>query len=306
MKTYDIVIIGGGAAGLTAALNCRRSEKSVIVLEDDCIGGQIAHSPKVENYPSVRHIAGSEFIDKLFSQVTEWGAEFDFDRVKTVEKTADGFIVRAEYNEYACSSIIIATGLHHRTLGLPREEELIGKGVSYCAICDGAFYAGEDVVVIGDANTALQYTNMLSSYCNHIHICTLFDRFFGDKVLVDSAISKPNVSYTHNLSLKEFLGDDELSGLIFEDTVTHEEKKFDCKAVFICVGQIPNNEPFKNLVELDKNGFIVADETGFTSCEGVFVAGDCRTKRIRQLVTATADGAVSAFNACQYLDTKIK
>lgn len=299
---YDVIIIGGGAAGLTAALNTRRAGKSVLILEGDCIGGQIALSPKVENFPSYPQIAGSEFIDALFSQVTDWGAEFEFDKVTSVADNGDFFTINGEYGAYEGKSIIIATGVHHRTMGIAREEELVGKGVSYCALCDGAFYTGEDVVVIGDANTALQYANLLAGYCKSVHICTLFDKFFGDKALVDSVLSKENVSYTHNLSLVEFLGDDELTGLMFEDTKTHDKVTIPCKGAFICIGQIPQNEPFANLVELDKNGYIVSDENCATSHKGVFVAGDCRTKKIRQLVTATADGSTSAFYACQYLD----
>ena len=303
MERYDVIVIGAGVAGMSAALNCRRAEKSVLILESECVGGQIALSPKVENYPTKQQIAGSELADEIFEQITEWGAEFDLDTAGKVTRTEDGFEVACNYNTYHGKSVIIATGVHHRPIGVAREEELIGKGVSYCAICDGAFYQGEDVVVIGDANTALQYSNLLAGYCKSVHICTLFDKFFGDKALVTSVLSKPNVKYTHNLSLKEFVGGDELTGLVFEDTKTHDKVSVECKAVFICIGQIPHNDCVKDLVELDKNGYIVSDENCFTSCPGVFVAGDCRTKKVRQVVTAIADGGVAGFNCCQYLDT---
>ena len=304
MKTYDVIIIGAGVAGMTAALNCKRAEKSVLLLEQECVGGQIALSPKVENYPTKKQISGSELADEIFDQITEWGTDFDLDQVEKVTRLDDGtFEVKGMYNTHHGRSVIMATGVHHRPIGVDREEDLIGKGVSYCAICDGAFYANEDVVVIGDANTALQYSNLLAGYCKSVHICTLFDKFFGDKALVTSVLSKPNVLYTHNLSLKEFVGDDELTGLVFEDTKTHDKVSVQCKAVFICIGQIPHNDCVKDLVELDKNGYIVADESCFTSCPGVFVAGDCRTKKVRQVVTAVADGGVAGFNCCQYLDT---
>jgi thioredoxin reductase (NADPH) len=303
MEKYDVIVIGAGVAGMTAALNCRRAEKSVLILEGECVGGQIALSPKVENYPTKQQIAGSELADEIFEQITEWGVEFDLDTANKVTKTEDGFEVKCGYNTYQSKSVIVATGVHHRPIGVDREEELIGKGVSYCAICDGAFYQGEDVVVIGDANTALQYSNLLAGYCKSVHICTLFDKFFGDKTLVTSVLSKPNVTYTHNLSLKEFVGEDELTGLVFEDTKTHDKVSVECKAVFICIGQIPHNDCVKDLVELDRNGYIVSDENCFTSCPGVFVAGDCRTKKVRQVVTAMADGGVAGFNCCQYLDT---
>ena len=304
MKTYDVIIIGAGVAGMTAALNCKRAEKSVLLLEQECVGGQIALSPKVENYPTKKQISGSELADEIFDQITEWGTDFDLDQVEKVTRLEDGtFEVKGMYNTHHGRSIIMATGVHHRPIGVDREEDLVGKGVSYCAICDGAFYANEDVVVIGDANTALQYSNLLAGYCKSVHICTLFDKFFGDKALVTSVLSKPNVHYTHNLSLKEFVGDDELTGLVFEDTKTQDKVSVQCKAVFICIGQIPHNDCVKDLVELDKNGYIVADESCFTSCPGVFVAGDCRTKKVRQVVTAVADGGVAGFNCCQYLDT---
>ncbi|MBR2956291.1 MAG: FAD-dependent oxidoreductase [Clostridia bacterium] len=303
MEKYDVIVIGAGVAGMTAALNCRRAEKSVLLLEKECVGGQIALSPKVENYPTKQQIAGSDLADEIFDQITEWGVEFDLDTVEAVSRTEDGFEVKCGYNTYQSKSVIVATGVHHRPIGVAREEELIGKGVSYCAICDGAFYQGEDVVVIGDANTALQYSNLLAGYCKSVHICTLFDKFFGDKTLVTSVLSKPNVRYTHNLALKEFVGDDELTGLVFEDTKTHDKVSVECKAVFICIGQIPHNDCVNGLVDLDKYGYIISDENCFTSCPGVFVAGDCRTKKVRQVVTAMADGGVAGFNCCQYLDT---
>ncbi|MCQ2409283.1 MAG: FAD-dependent oxidoreductase [Clostridia bacterium] len=305
MKKYDVVIVGAGPAGMTAALNCLRAGKTAIVLESDTIGGQIALSPRVENFPTCQKSSGADLMDKLFEQITEWGADFELEKVEKIEKQDKYFYVKTDYSEYEAVSIILATGVKARHMGVAREEELVGKGVSYCALCDGAFYKDEDVVVIGDANTALQYALVLSGYCKSVQICTLFDRFFGDKALLDLVLNQPNVSYTHNLALKEFVGEDELTGLTFENTQDKSIVKYDCKCAFICIGQVPNNKAFENLVELDKNGFIVAGEDCKTSCEGIFVAGDCRTKHIRQLVTAAADGSISAFNACQYVD-KIK
>lgn len=304
MEKYDVIVVGAGVAGMTAALNCRRAEKSVLVLEKECVGGQIALSPKVENYPTKMQISGSDLADEIFAQITEWGAEFDLDDVEKITRLDDGsFEVKCGYNTYQALSIIVATGVHHRPIGVDREEELVGKGVSYCALCDGAFYADEDVVVIGDANTALQYSNLLAGYCKSVHICTLFDKFFGDKALLQSVLSKPNVTYTHNLALKEFVGSPELTGLVFENTKTKDKVSFECKAAFICIGQIPHNDCVKGLVDMDKNGYIISDENCATSCPGVYVAGDCRTKSVRQIVTAIADGGVAGFNCCQYLDT---
>lgn len=302
MNNYDIIIIGAGPAGMTSALNCLRAGKSVLVLESDSFGGQIAYSPRVENFPTYQKISGAELMDKLYEQIVEWGATVELERAESIVKTPNGFELTTDYNKYTCKSIIIATGVKPRHIGVDREEELVGSGVSYCALCDGAFYSGEDVCVIGDANTALQYALVLSGYCKSVHICTLFDKFFGDKALLDLVLAKENVKYTHNLSLKEFVGKDELSALRFENTITHQDVIVDAKCAFICIGQVPNNTSFKDIVDLDKNGYIIADENCMTSCEGIFVAGDCRTKKIRQLVTATADGSISAFNACNYVD----
>lgn len=305
MKKYDIVIVGAGPAGMTAALNCLRAGKTVIVLESDTIGGQIALSPRVENFPTCKKSSGADLMDQLFDQITTWGADFELEKVENIKKEGNSFIVKTDYSEYEAVSVILATGVKARHMGVEREDELVGKGISYCALCDGAFYSNEDVVVIGDANTALQYALVLSGYCKSVQICTLFDKFFGDKALLDLVLGQPNVKYTHNLSLKEFVGDNELTGLVFENTQDKSIVKYDCKCAFICIGQIPNNKAFAELVNLDKNGYIISDESCKTSCEGIFVAGDCRTKQIRQLVTAASDGSISAFNACQYVD-KIK
>ena len=302
MKKYDVIIIGAGPAGMTAALNCLRAGKSVLLLEGESIGGQIALSPRVENYPTVQKAAGADLCDQLFQQISEWGVEFEFESVTGVVKNEKSFVVRTDYSEYEGTALIIATGVKARHIGVDREEELVGKGVSYCALCDGMFYKDEDVAVIGDANTALQYALNLSGYCKSVHICMLFDKFFADKALVDLVLAQPNVKVTKNIALKEFLGDDELTGLRFENTQTKEEVVVNCKCAFVCIGQVPNNKAFANLVALDKNGFIISGEDCATSCEGVFVAGDCRTKKIRQFITAASDGSIAAFFASQYVD----
>lgn len=303
MDKFDIIVIGAGPAGMTAALNCLRAGKTVLVLESDSFGGQIAYSPRVENFPTYQKIAGAELMDKLYEQITEWGAQIELEKAESIVKNDKSFTLTTDYNTYECKSIILATGVKPRKIGVEREDELVGSGVSYCALCDGAFYTGEDVVVIGDANTALQYSLVLSGYCKSVHICTLFDKFFGDKALLDLVLARPNVKYTHNLSLKEFIGKDELEALRFENTVTHEQVVVNAKCAFVCIGQVPNNKAFENLVQLDRAGYIVADENCTTSCEGIFVAGDCRTKKIRQLVTAASDGSIAAFNACNYVDS---
>ncbi len=298
----DLIIIGAGTAGMTSALYALRSGKSVLILEKENVGGQIAFSPRVENFPSIMQISGSDFSNNLFEQVTELGAEFELEEVLKIEKENNIFKVTTDYNEYTSKAVVIATGAKHRHINVPGEEELIGNGVSYCAVCDGAFYKGEEVALIGDANTALQYSILLSNYCKKVYVLTLFDRFFGEYNLVETLKKKENVEIHHNLNLKQFIGKDKLEGLVFENTQTKEEFRLNVNAVFIAIGQVPDNKAFTNLVDLDKNGYVIADENLETKTPGLFVAGDCRVKKIRQLTTAVSDGATTAINAVSYID----
>lgn len=298
----DLIIIGAGTAGMTSALYALRSGKSVLILEKENVGGQIAFSPRVENFPSIMQISGSDFSNNLFEQVTELGAEFELEEVLKIEKENNIFKVTTDYNEYTSKAVVIATGAKHRHINVPGEEELIGNGVSYCAVCDGAFYKGEEVALIGDANTALQYSILLSNYCKKVYVLTLFDKFFGEYNLVETLKKKENVEIHHNLNLKQFIGKDKLEGLVFENTQTKEEFRLNVNAVFIAIGQVPDNKAFTNLVDLDKNGYVIADENLETKTPGLFVAGDCRVKKIRQLTTAVSDGATTAINAVSYID----
>lgn len=300
----DIIVIGAGAAGMTAALYALRSGKSVLVLEADNFGGQIAFSPRVENFPSIKEISGSVFADNLLEQILALGAQVELERVQNVQKSDTGFSVATEYGTHECKAVIIAAGVKHKHIGIAGEEELIGKGVSYCAVCDGAFYNGEEVALVGDGNTALQYSLLLSNYCKKVYVCTLFDKFFGDLVLVNALRKRENVEIIHDVCLKEFVADGELKACKFGGMKGNPGFELPVKAVFIAIGQYPDNKVFANLVNLDKEGYIVADETCLTSAMGVFAAGDCRTKKIRQLTTACADGAVAAVAACAYIDTQ--
>ena len=297
----DIIVIGGGAAGMTAALYAKRSGKTVKIFEKESFGGQIASSPKVENFPSIKEISGLELSNNMFEQIMELGVEFECEDVLEIKQENDCFTVITDYNTYLAKSVIIAAGVKHRTINIPHEEELIGKGVSYCAVCDGAFYKGKDVAVIGDANTALQYTLMLSDICNKVYLCMLFDKFFADQTLVDRLKEKENIIITKEILLKEFLHKDELTGLKFENTKTNEEVIFNVDACFIAIGQVPNNERYKNLIDLDDKGYIISTDTT-TKTPGIYVAGDCRTKQIRQLTTAVGDGAIAAINAVNYIN----
>ena len=299
----DIIVIGGGAAGMTAALYAKRSGKTVKIFEKESFGGQIASSPKVENFPSIKEISGLELSNNMFEQIMELGVEFECEDVLEIKQENDCFTVITDYNTYLTKSVIIAAGVKHRTINIPHEEELIGKGVSYCAVCDGAFYKGKDVAVIGDANTALQYTLMLSDICNKVYLCMLFDKFFADQTLVDRLKEKENIIVTKEISLKEFLYKEELTGLKFESTKTSKEVIFNVDACFIAIGQVPNNERYKNLVDLDDKGYILSTDTT-TKTPGIYVAGDCRTKQVRQLTTAVGDGAIAAMNAVNYINKK--
>lgn len=300
----DIIVIGGGTAGMTAALYALRAGKSVMILEAESFGGQIASSPCVENFPSVKQISGLELSDMMFDQVTALGAEFDIDKVVAIEKLEEKhFIVTTEYSKHECKSIIIASGVKHRRLNLANEESFIGNGIYYCAVCDGAFFKDKDVLLVGDGNSALQYALLLSNYCSKVTMVTMFNKFFGDKALQDAVRSRSNVEIIPNYLANEIIvNNGKMVGVRFKGTESVEVFDVLASALFVAIGQVPDNKAFSNLVELDNIGFIVANESCCTKTSGVYVAGDCRTKAIRQLTTAAADGAVAALAASNYLD----
>lgn len=297
---FDVIIIGGGPSGLTAALYALRANKKVLILEKENFGGQIANSPKVENYPTIKEISGADLTDKMVDQVMSLGVEFELENVEKIEKNGEIFKVFTDYGEHEGKAIIIANGVKHRTMGLTNEEDLIGHGVYYCAVCDGPMFKGKEAYLIGDANTALQYALLLSGYCTKVHMFTLFDHFFGDPILQDRVKAKENILVTHNMSLLEYKGTNKLEGLVFEDTKTHEKHEFVTDNVFVSIGQKPDNNKFENLVEL-VDGFIVTDENMCTKTQGVYACGDTRKKAVKQVVTACNDGAVAAMSAIKYL-----
>lgn len=298
---YDVIVIGGGPAGMTSALYAARAGKSVLILEKEAFGGQIATAPRVENFPSVMETAGAELADKMFEQATSHGVEFDMGSA-TVKKNDDGsFAVATEYSEFACRAVVLATGVSHKTLGLASERKLAGKGVCYCAVCDGAFYKGKKAVVVGDGNSAAQYALYLAEICSEVQLLTLFDRLFCDDELVQRILKNDKIVWTKNVSVCDVVGDDKVQGVAFKDSdgaITY----LDTDAVFVAIGQEPHNDGFRNLVKLDERGYIVAGEDCKTGCAGVFAAGDCRTKKVRQCTTAVGDGAVAGFSAALYVD----
>lgn len=300
MTDYDVAIIGAGMAGLTAALNIRRLGKSVIVFEHETFGGQITHSPLVENFPCVESISGNALMMTLFSQAEKLGANFELDRVTEIHSEGKFKRVFTESGNYLCKAVIIATGAKPRVLGLDREEEFVGEGVSYCSLCDGAFYKDKTVAVVGGGNSAIGEAINLASIARKVYIIHRGKNFRGEKVKADTLSSLSNVEAIMETRVVELLGDKSLTGVKL--ATPQGERQLALDALFISVGHTPCNENFASSVRLDQNGYIIASEDCITSCSGIFAAGDCRTKQIRQLTTAAADGSVAAEGACVYID----
>lgn len=298
---YDIAIIGGGPAGLVAALYARRANKTAVVLEKATFGGQITFSPKVENIPGFLSVTGNEFAEKLVEQVLEQGADVEMCEVSEVR---DGEIktVLTDAGEFSARTIIVATGAKHRTLGLENEEKFIGEGISFCAVCDGAFYQGKEVAVIGGGNSALQEAILLSDVAKSVTVVQNLDFLTGEAKLQEQLYAKENVKIILGATVKKYLGDAELRGITIEDAKTGEASDIALDGLFLAVGLVPQNDAFRGVVELDERGYIKAGEDTLTSAKGIFAAGDCRTKRIRQVATAAADGAVAAVSACDLVD----
>lgn len=301
---YDIIIVGGGPAGLTAAVYARRAGKSVLVVEKNSFGGQIAFSPKVENIPGTISISGAAFADALVEQAMNLGAEVELETVVSVDRKENGFAVTTE--EGSCfegSSVILAVGVKHRTLGLPGEEELIGNGISFCAVCDGAFYAGQDTVMIGGGNSALQEALLLAEVCRKVTVVQNLAFFTGEKTLADALLAKDNVEVFFSTLVTGYETENgTLTGVKLRNEETGLEQSVKTDGVFLAVGLAPQNEPFAALTGLNDWGYFDSDESCTTATAGLFVAGDCRSKTIRQVVTASADGATAAMAACRYLD----
>ncbi len=300
---YDLIVIGAGPAGLTAAIYARRAEKSVLVLEKGTFGGQMTYSPKIENYPGFENISGNELGEKFMSQALLLGAEIDMQEVTAIHKEDNGiFCISCEDCDYMSHSVIIATGSKHRLLGLSREEEFIGNGISFCAVCDGAFYANKTVAVIGGGNSALQEAIMLSDGCEKVYVIQNLDYLTGEEKLATILRKRENVEIITGATVDEILGDDIFTGIIIKNTESGDKTRLDLDGMFVAIGQVPENDRYADLVKLSDRGYIVSDESCTTDTEGLFVAGDCRTKAIRQIATACGDGAAAALAACRYLD----
>ena len=299
---YDIIIVGAGPAGLTAALYALRADKTVLVLEKSTFGGQITYSPQIENYPGFATMSGNEFADKLVDQVINQGAEIEMETVIEIRDNGATKTVVTEDGEYEAKAVIIATGVKHRQTGLPNENELVGEGVSYCAVCDGAFFKGQTVGVVGGGNSALQEAVLLSDLCEKVYVLQNLPYLTGEKKLVDILEGKDNVEFIMEATVAELKGENELSGVVLNTNEGEMELSLD--GLFVAIGLEPKNAAFSDCAALDQNGYFDSDESCVTKTNGIFVAGDCRQKSIRQITTASADGAVAALAACRYIDNR--
>ena len=300
----DIIVIGGGPAGMTAALYALRNGKSVLILEKHGFGGQITYSPKVENWPGTAQMSGNEFADALLDQVMAQGAEVDLAEVLRVEDRRDTKAVYTDDGKvHEAKALIIATGVKHRMLGLPGENELVGEGISFCAVCDGDFYSGKTVCVAGGGNSALQEAILLSGKCAKVIMLQDLPEFTGEKKLQEILFARDNVEKRTGVKITALETENgELRGVTVESREGGPGETVACDGLFVAIGLIPENEVFKDLAALNSYGYFDSDEQCTTKTPGVFVAGDCRSKNVRQLTTAAGDGATAALAACRFID----
>lgn len=301
---YDIIVVGGGPAGMTAALYARRNGKTVLVIEKNGFGGQITHSPKVENYPGTLSMSGNEFADSLLDQILAQGAEIEFENVISVREEDGKKVVRTEEgSSFSSKAVILATGVKHRMLGLPGEKELVGEGISFCAVCDGDFYTDQVVCLAGGGNSALQEGILLSEKCAKVIVLQDLAYFTGEEALQKVLFSRPNVTAYTGVKISGLITNekDELSGVEIREEKSGEISHIPCDGLFVAIGLVPENKAFASLAYLDDRGYFDSGEDCLTATAGLFVAGDCRRKEIRQVTTAAADGAVAALAACRYI-----
>lgn len=298
---YDIIIIGAGTAGMTAAIYAVRANKKVLVIEELMVGGQIVKADKIENYPGIEKISGADFAMNLYGQATAQGAEFLFAPVSSVENNGNIKTVKAGNKTYECKAIIIATGSKNKPLGIDGEKEFLGKGVSYCATCDGAFFKNKTVCVVGGGNTAGEDALYLSDLCEKVYLINNSNALNMEASELSDLKSKGNIEILENTSVVRISGKNTLEEITIKDTSNEKEKTLKTNAVFVAIGHMPGNQLFSHLVDLDEKGYIIAEEYGTTKTKGVFVAGDCRNKKLRQLTTAASDGANAATSAILYI-----
>lgn len=299
---YDIIIVGAGPAGLTSAIYAKRANKKVLVLEAVTYGGQIINTLDIENYPVEAHISGVDFSNKLYNQVKDMDVLIKFEKVVDIIDNGNVKLVKTSKSEYEAKAVILAVGADNRKLGLDNEEKLVGRGVSYCATCDGSFYKDKITAVVGGGNTAIEDALYLSDICSKVYLIHRRDEFRGEKYLVDKLKKKSNVEFILNSNVVKINADKKVESIDVSDKNTKEITNLKVDGIFIAVGRIPENQNFAKLIELDDNGYAVAGEDCHTKTKGIFVAGDNRVKLLRQLVTATGDGAVAAGEAVKYIN----
>lgn len=301
---YDIIVVGGGPAGMTAALYALRNGKSALVIEKNGFGGQITNSPKVENYPASLSISGNELADKMFSQIMEQGADIEIETVTEIKDNGNTkTVLTEEGSAFECKAVVIATGVKHRLLGLEGETDLIGEGISFCAVCDGDFYKGQTVCVAGGGNSALQEAILLSDKCSEVIMLQDLPYFTGEERLQKVLFARDNVRAFTGVQITSLLAaNGELTGVEITNSESGEKTAINCNGLFVAIGLIPENGPFKALAELNDYGYFESDETCTTKTPGIFVAGDCRSKAVRQVTTAAADGTIAALAACRYIN----
>ena len=301
---YDIIVVGGGPAGMTAALYARRNGKTVLVIEKNGFGGQITHSPRVENYPGTLSMSGNEFADKTLDQILAQGAEIEFEKVISVLPQDGHWIISTEEgSRFESLTVIIASGVKHRMLGLEGENELVGEGISFCAVCDGDFYSGKSVCVAGGGNSALQEAILLADKCREVIMLQDLAFFTGEETLQKVLFSRSNVRSFTGVKITDLLVENgELKGVRILKNDSGNTEDIACDGLFVAIGLIPENDAFKDLADLNSFGYFDSEENCLTKTPGLFVAGDCRSKSVRQLTTAVADGATAALAACRYIN----
>ena len=298
---YDIIIVGAGPAGLTAAIYGNRAHKKVLVLEAEAYGGQIITTSNIENYPACPNISGYDFATTLYNQVKDLGAEVKFEKAIDIKDCKDYKEVITTKKTYQAKAVILATGSDNRKLGIPKEDEFVGKGISYCATCDGNFFKNKVVAVIGGGNTALQEALYLTDVAKTVYLIHRRDEFRAESALVRKLKKKDNINFIYNSNVTKLNGKTKLESIEITNT-DNEVQTIKLSGLFVAVGRIPENQNFSKLIQLDENGYALASENCHTNVEGIFVAGDNRVKLVRQLVTAEADGAVAALEAVKYLN----
>lgn len=304
---YDVIIIGGGPAGLSAGLYAARGKLSTLVLEKEKAGGQIVGTAEIANYPgSMPNASGASLIDRMLDQCKEFGAEFEIDTIKEVELEDGVKVLVGEKATYKAKTVIIASGAGPRVLGIPNEKELTGKGVSYCTTCDADFFTGLEVFVVGGGDAAVEEAIYLTRFARKVTIVHRRDELRAAKSIQEKALNNPKIEVLWDSVIKEIKGEMVASGVVIENLktgkITNHNPEEGIVGVFIYVGYAPTTEIFKGIVAMDEAGYIIADDNMETNIDGVFVAGDCRVKTIRQVVTAVADGAIAAIQAGRYIE----